>query len=223
MENKTVDLNNIQKEQIINKEINSTTEQEQNFNKEKRIDLYNLVKEYNKRSSTKTKKEFLKAIIKINPYINYGAKLVLAEGIIKTSCLKDGNVYIDSCKKYMLYIYTLLKQYTNIDISEKDLLLQYDLLDKFGLVEEILELIPEKEIVTFKTILDMKQSDLMTNKYGTYAFINDQIERVKTISPEVSKAFAPLIETLNKKIENLDENKIEKMLNKITMASKFIK
>lgn len=217
MDNKVVDLN---KEEMIKEETIAT---EQGQKKDNRINLYTLVKEYNKRSSTKMKTEFLKTVVKINPYVNYGAKLILADSIIKTSCLKDGNVYIDSCKKYLLYIYTLIKQYTNIDINEKDLLLQYDLLDQCGLIEEIIKLIPEKEIVTFKTILDMKQNDLITNKYGTHAFISDQIERVKTISPEITKAFTPLLETLTNKLENLDENKIEKMINKAMTIGKFIK
>ena len=187
---------------------------------EKRIDLYDLVENYKKRSSIKLKEEYLKSQVKVKPYLSYGVKMFLADQIVKQSCLKDGNVYVDSCKKYLLYIYTLIKYYTNIDISEKDLMLQYDLLDENELVEKILALIPEKELISFKTILDMKQDDLMTNKYGTYAFIEDQVERIRSITPEITKAFAPLIDVLSNKIETLDENKLEKMIGR---AMKYIK
>lgn len=222
--NKIVDFKEVNTEDKKVENINvdnaaSSTEKQE----EKRIDLYNLVKEYNKRSSIKLKKEFLKVVVKTKPYLNYGKKMFLADTIINTSCLKDGNVHIDSCKKYILYIYTLIKYYTNIDIKENQLLIQYDLLDEFGLVEEILELIPEKEIVTFKTILEMKQDDLMTNRYGTHAYITEQVERVRTVAPEINKAFAPFVETLTKKLETLDENKIENMLNKVMTMSKFVK
>lgn len=196
---------------------------ENNKTEEKRIDVYELVTNYNKRSSDKLKGEFLKAQVKVKSYLGYGTKMFLAEQIIKNSCFKGNNVHIDSCKKYLFYIYTLIKYYTNIDIKETNIMEQYDLLDENGLVEKILNLIPEKEMATFKTILDMKQDDLMTNKYGTYAFIEEQVSRIENVMPEMSKAFAPLLEVLSKKIETLDENKIEKMLNKLTMMSKFVK
>ena len=188
--------------------------------KENGITVDKLIDGYLKRTSIKMKEEYLKTVIKIKPYVNYGVKIFLSDTIIKTSCLKDGRVYIDSCKKYLLYIYALIDTYTNIEINQKDWLFQYDELDSLGLIEPILALISEKERATFKTILDMKLDDLMTNKYGTHAFIEEQVDRVATIAPELSKAFAPLIDKLSEKIETLDENKIEKMLNK---AIKFMK
>ena len=166
------------------------------------------------------KEEYLKTVIKVKPYIGYGIKIFLADTIIKTSCLKEGRVYIDSCKKYMLYIYALIDTYTNIEINQKEWMSQYDRLDSLGLIEPILALIPEKERSTFKTILDMKLDDLMTNRYGIYAYIDEQMDRAAKIAPEIGKAFGPLIEKLSKQIEALDENKIEKMINK---AIKFMK
>lgn len=207
-------INDIKEVQIDNIEGNKVNESTEN-----RIDLYKLVENYKKRSSTKLKEEFLKTQIKIVPYLGYGTKMFLVQNIINQSCLKDGNVHIDSCKKYILYIYTLIRFYTNIDFKEKDVLTQYDLLDSNDLIEKILVLIPEKERITFKTILDMKQDDLMTNKYRTHAFITEQVNRVTSVAPEISKAFAPLVEKLNEKLETLDENKIEKFLNK---AMKYV-
>lgn len=182
--------------------------------KENAITIDKLIDGYSKRTSIKMKEEYLKAVIKVKPYVSYGVKMVLADMVIKNSCLKDGRVHIDSCKKYILYIYALIDTYTNIEITEKQWLFEYDRLDSIGLIEPILALIPEKEVATFKTILDMKHNDLMTNRYGTYAFIEDQVNRIVSVTPEISKAFAPLIEKLNEKLETLDESKIEKMLNK---------
>lgn len=182
--------------------------------KENAITIDKLIDGYSKRTSIKMKEEYLKAVIKIKPYVGYGVKMVLADMVIKNSCLKNGRVHIDSCKKYILYIYALIDTYTNIEITEKQWLFEYDRLDSMGLIEPILALIPEKEVATFKTILDMKHNDLMTNRYGTYAFIEDQVNRIASVTPEISKAFAPLIEKLNEKLETLDESKIEKMLNK---------
>ena len=207
-----INKDNIKEEKVDEMNATETTDSTESKPKEKRIDLYKLVEEYKKRSSTKLKEEFLKAYIKIVPYQGYTTKLFLAQNIINISCMKDGKVHIDSCKKYIMYIYTMIKFYTNIDIQEKDLMVQYDLLDENGLVEKILALIPEKERVSFKTILDMKQDDLMTNKYGTHAFVEEQMDRIENISSKFSEAFAPVIDTLTEKVKTLDESKIEKML-----------
>lgn len=208
-----INKENIKEESKENKiDDTKTVDTNSTESKEKRIDLYKLVENYKKRSSTKLKEEFLKSQVKIVPYQNYTTKLFLAQNIINISCMKDGKVHIDSCKKYIMYIYTMIKFYTNIDIKEKDLMIQYDLLDKNDLIEKILALIPEKEKITFKTILDMKQDDLMTNKYGTHAFVEEQMDRIENISSKFSEAFAPVIETLTEKVKTLDENKIEKML-----------
>lgn len=204
--------NKEEEEKVDETKATDTTKSTESKSTVKRIDLYKLVENYKKRSSTKLKEEFLKSQVKIVPYQNYTTKLFLAQNIINTSCMKDGKVHIDSCKKYIMYFYTMIKFYTNIDIQEKDLMVQYDLLDENGLVEKILALIPEKEVTTMKTILDMKLNDLMTNKYGTHAFIEEQMDRIENISSKFSEAFAPVIETLTEKVKTLDENKIEKML-----------
>ena len=196
------------------------TKQTEEKHKENAITIDKLIDGYLKRTSIKMKEEYLKTVIKVKPYISYGVKIFLADTIIKTSCLKDGRVYIDSCKKYLLYIYTLIDTYTNIEINQKEWMFQYDRLDNLGLIEPILALISEKERATFKTILDMKLDDLMTNRYGIYAYIDEQIDRAAKIAPEIGKAFGPLIDKLNKQVETLDENKIEKMINK---AMKFVK
>lgn len=193
------------------KENNKTKESK---HKENGITIDKLIDGYLKRTSVKIREEYLKVVIKVKPYVGYGTKIFLADTIIKTSCLNDGQIYIDSCKKYLLYIYTLIDTYTNIELNQKDLMIQYDRLDSIGLIEPILALIPEKERATFKTILDMKQDDLMTNRYGVHAFIKEQMDRLTNVFSEFSKAFSPLVEKLNDKIETLDENKIEKILNK---------
>ena len=196
------------------------TKQTEEKHKENAITIDKLIDGYLKRTSIKMKEEYLKTVIKVKPYVSYGVKIFLADTIIKTSCLKDGRVYIDSCKKYLLYIYALIDTYTNIEINRKEWMFQYDRLDSLGLIEPILALISEKERATFKTILDMKLDDLMTNRYGIYAYIDEQIDRAAKIAPEIGKAFGPLIDKLNKQVETLDENKIEKMINK---AMKFVK
>lgn len=196
------------------------TEQSEPKHKENALLIDKLIENYLKRTSTKMKEEYLKTAIKVKPYIGYGTKVFLANTIINTTCLKNGRVYIDSCKKYLLYVFSLIDTYTNIEIDSKNWMFQYDRLDSLGLIEPILALIPEKEVITFKTILDMKLDDLMTNRYGVHAYIDEQMDRFNNIAPEIGKAFSPLMDKLSKQIETLDENKIEKMISKF---AKFVK
>ena len=196
------------------------TEQSEPKHKENALLIDKLIENYLKRTSTKMKEEYLKTAIKVKPYIGYGTKVFLANTIINTTCLKNGRVYIDSCKKYLLYVFSLIDTYTNIEIDSKNWMFQYDRLDSLGLIEPILALIPEKEVITFKTILDMKLDDLMTNRYGVHAYIDEQMNRFSAIAPEIDKAFSPLMDKLGKQIETLDENKIEKMISKF---AKFVK
>ena len=209
----------IQKSQELqeSKENNETKEQK---HKENGITIDKLIENYLKRTSTKMKEEYLKTAIKITPYIGYGTKVFLANTIINTTCLKDSRVHIDSCKKYLLYVFSLIDTYTNIEVDSKNWLFQYDRLDSLNLIEPILKLIPEKEVITFKTILDMKLDDLMTNRYGVHAYIDEQMDRFNNIASEIGKAFSPLIEKLEKQIKSLDENKIE---NIVSRFAKFIK
>lgn len=184
---------------------NSSTSKE-----EKRIDVYKLVETYNKRASTKLKEEFLKSQIKIKPYMNYVVKNYLADQIIEKCCMDKNSVKIDSCRRYILYVYTMLKYWTNLDIKETELLVQYDLLDQHDMIEKILNLIPEKEVVTFNTLLDLKQNDFMVNNYGISAILNNTLNK---IYPDISKALTSMLESMNDKINILDQEKFENMFN----------
>ena len=218
-----ININNeneeVKNEQLV-VETKTETEVQEQKHKENGITIDKLIDGYLKRTSTKMKEEYLKAVIKVKPYASYGVKIFLADTIIKTSCLKDGKVHNDNCKKYMLYLFALIDTYTNIEINQKEWTFEYDRLDSLGLIESILGLIPEKEIATFKTILDMKMDDLMTNRYGTHAFVEEQMDRLSAITSELNKAFAPLMDKLIEKIDTIDENKVEKMLSRV---SKLVK
>ena len=176
-----------------------------------RITITELIEGYNKRTSEKLKKDYLLSVIKVKNYIGYSTKTYLAEKIIENSCLKGANIQIDSCKKYIMYIHTLITYYTNIDFPIKDITFNYDLLEENGILENILEIIPEKEIATFKAILDMKLNDLMTNKYEIHSFIT---ELFTNSILKINTKLSPFVQKICSKIETLDEKKIEKAINK---------
>lgn len=186
--------------------------------KENGITVDDLIGNYLKRSSEKLRMEYLKAVIKPVKYVNYLTKCYLAEKIVNKTCLDgNGNVHIDSCRRYFLTTFMILDTWTNIEINSSNFADEYDRLDSVGLIEPIFELIPEKEREQFNLILKMKQDDLITNKYEIHGFITDQLT---TAYPEMKKLLEPVIEKLTDKIETLDEKKVAKMLEKVV---KFVK
>ena len=140
-----------------------------------RINIDVLVEEYNKRSSDKLKDEYLKSKVLIDNYVTYANKMLFADSILKNCYFNGDKIQINSCNKYLLYIYALLKYWTNIDINEKDLMNQYDLLDKNGLIEKLIGLIPEKEVASFSTILEMKENDILANKCNVNITMHNKI------------------------------------------------
>lgn len=157
--------------------------------------------------------KILKEKLEIKNYIPHGEKIIIADSIIKNSCLtENGEIKIDSCKRFILYIVAIIDSYTNIEIDMKHILDEYDLLNEKGLVEIIIKLLPEKELKDFTSTVQMKYDDFMINSYETHNYISKEIEKIASI---FSSACGGGLESLAKKIEQIDEKKLSKLLNKI--------
>lgn len=175
----------------------------------KRIEIEKLVDEYNKRSSEKLQDDYLKSKIKVIDYVDYSMKNFIAEKIINGSCFSNGIVNINSCNKYMLYIYALLKYWTNLDIKEDRLVFYYDLLNKNNMIEKILAIIPEKEITEFSTILEMKQDDLLLNECNTSILLN---KNIKNYLPRFMAAIEILLSSIGEVIGQVDVSKMKNII-----------
>ena len=94
------------------------------------------------------------------------------------------------------------------------------MLNESGLLDKIMQMIPEKEISEFKMICDMKKTDLIQNKYESHAFISDQIERFGTL---IGITLNPVLEKISEQIENMSEEDVEKFANKFEKLLKRVK
>lgn len=147
-----------------------------------------LVDDYKKIKTEALKKSYLEKTISINPYISYGVKHFLADKIIKNTSFVDDNdnekvkkFKINTPKRYVLSVYTIITCYTNIQMSEDNVISDFDLLNQYGLIDKIFSLIPETEIEEFKSIIDMAASDFITNYYEPKAFIERQLNELATL------------------------------------------
>ena len=171
------------------------------------------VEGYKKITGPQQKEAYLNKKLNITPYVGYIVKELQAKNIVKESSLDDkGNVSINSSKRYILYIYSLIKLYTNLDMEPADIINDYDLLESAGLLDEILKRIPEKEKGAFDVMVKMQYDDFMTNYYSIHGYLDNKLQ---TLYPHIGNAVTRLLDSSSEFLENLDMNKIEKLLKKL--------
>ena len=166
------------------------------------IDVRDFVNKYTKFSTTTAKESYLKTAVKFVDYINFEVVEVLCDQILANSYLdKNGNIKVDTCKKYIMYIYTIFNHYTNITVHSDKWMEEFNLLSKAGLVEAVCQLMPENLITTLDSILKMKSDDMMTNYYEPHAFISNQVLKYAPIIHGVIDKFLGGIEQIGKEVD----------------------
>ena len=170
---------------------------------DKNITVENLVKLYDNDKSA-DKKNFYSQL-KVEDYVSYAIKIEIARKIYETTCMRDGDIVMNSPMKYLLYCRSIVSLYTNIKFADNVdgaddeslglmMLTEFDALNSRGLFEKIFAKIPEKELVEFNTVLDMVSNDAMTNKYEPHAYFSDLINKLSNV-----------ISVIANNTENLDQ------------------
>ena len=164
-------------------------------------------KEYSNRID-KLKEDYLNDNLHINTYLPFLTKMTLADKLAKVTTLdKDtGNVNVKSDINYLLFCRMIVEQYTDLQVETEGFYEEYDLLNESGLLDKIMQMIPEKEINEFKMICDMKKSDLLQNKYENHAFISEQVTRFGELIGTILK---PALDKISEQLENLSDEDIE--------------
>lgn len=188
----------------------------------KKYTTNDFVKKYNSAKSDQTREALIKSVMNVE-YIPYERKITICEKIVEnTYYIKDLNetkkLHVNSPAQYMLRCLWLVKEYTNIEVNMRDSLEEFNLLNKNRLFDVIISCIPEGELKEFSMLLDMTANDTMTNEYESHAFISSQVERFSHLFVVTMQ---PLIERLNKIIENLDEKTIDELSGKLNLFNKI--
>lgn len=178
-----------------------------------KISVDDLIKGYDRLQSSQAKERYLKEKVKYTEYTNFEVACFYADRIIANSMFdKKGDIKVDSCQKYLQYIFALLSFYTNIDTHAEQWMLEFNKLRRYGLLEEIIKGIPETEVNTLDAVLEMKSNDAMTNYYNIQ---NWATKKLGDFYPFIAKGVNEVLESLSKNIENLDENKIRQILESL--------
>ena len=197
-EEKNVDVN-----QILN-----TDNKEDNLTSwgEKKVELDWLISKYNSFRSDEAKKVFLEKTVKTVIYTNFEVVCSYVDIIIAQSMFnKNGDILMDSCKKYLLYIYTLIAFYTNINVHANNWTKEFNSICRYGLLDKIIKLIPESEIATLDAVLEMKTGDANINYYNIQNWLT---KKLGDFYPYIAKSLDNFLNNSQGILENLDEDKI---------------
>lgn len=176
------------------------------------IEKYNIAK-----NNEKGLEIFLKEIVYLDKYVPYEKKIAICNRIIDTSYFNHefddvGNViktdfHMDSTVAYLLTCLHLIQEYTNIDIDFEKNIEQFNELNKYGLIDILLNTIPSKELKEFQMIFNMVKDDLITNEYEIHSFIKNQISKITSVFndliPYIIKNFDKY--SNNDEFENINE------------------
>lgn len=205
---KIVDVN-----QVL--DINNKNNKEDNLTSwgEKKIELDWLISKYNSFKSEEAKKVFLEKSVKTVEYTNFEVVCGYADIIIAQSMFnKNGDILVDSCKKYLLYLYTLIAFYTNINVHANSWTKEFNSICRYGLLDKIIKAIPESEVATLDAVLEMKVGDANINYYNIQNWLT---KKLGDFYPYIAKSLDSLLGTLEQSLTNLDEDKITQMLKDI--------
>lgn len=176
------------------------------------ITVKEFVKALTNRSSDDARRIYLEGALAVKDYERYEVICTICDQIIASSYFTvDGQFKVDSCKKYLMYISALLNTYTNIRFDESDALGDFNLLQRYGLVDVIISYIPESQMAVFDSVLNMKSNDLMTNYYEPHAFVREQVVKFAPLIHKWIESFLGATENL---VKDIDIEKVKKAIGK---------
>ena len=176
------------------------------------ITVKEFVKALTNRSSDDARRIYLEGALAVKDYERYEVICTICDQIIASSYFTaDGQFKVDSCKKYLMYVSALLNTYTNIRFDESDALGDFNLLQRYGLVDVIISYIPESQMAVFDSVLNMKSNDLMTNYYEPHAFVREQVVKFAPLIHKWIESFLGATENL---VKDIDIEKVKKAIGK---------
>lgn len=145
--------------------------------------------------------KYLKDNLKVVDYIPVSQKIAIAKSIVNTAMRDErGELRLNSPSAYILYTMVKIDTWTNIKIEfdNKDYPFdkQYDDLDRLGLIEKIIDLLPKKDSAEFDSIYGMVLSDVQNNEMST-KYLFEKV--VANFGTHFGEMVAPVINALAEK------------------------
>lgn len=129
------------------------------------------ITKYNKAND---KDKFLEDCI-VNQYIPYSEKVADCVAIINATTETDGVFKANTPAQFMLFMVQMISRYTEIE-KEENILGLFEQLDEINLINAIVSKIPERELASYNTILDMVRDDYMENNRSLISFVETKVK-----------------------------------------------
>lgn len=193
-------------------------------NQEKKITLDEIYNEINKRTSDAVKKTYLNKVIKVKSHVSYVQREVIAKQIIDTAHfsipvdtditkLTDEELNnlpkiptINHSAQYVLSALMLVDLYTNVEIDFKQGAFQYDKLVETGVINYVLDNIPESEINEFKMLIDYKYEEYYQRYFSIKSYIDSKLKNFESI-------ISILTDTITTSLDKIDKDEVKEVIN----------
>ena len=206
-----------------------------------KITIKDFCTQYNSRVS-QLQEAYIKDNLVITPYVPFIKKDALADKLVDISTYvfedyvkedktigrrKTDKIRVNSTVQYLLFCRLVIENYTNLTVETEGFFEEYDALKQCGLLDKLMvstetkpSLIPMDEIAELRSLVSMKQGDIMQNYVNPSSYIANQVERISTI---LSVTLKPILDKIATSIENMDGKDIEKFGNKLEKMIKRVK
>ena len=172
-----------------------------------KINVMEFVDGYNKCSTVKTRESYLKKL-NVKDYVDYEVKIALATKIVNASSFDQERptvVRVNAPMRYVLFVYTVLSYYTDLDMHSDKMFAEFNALNKCGLIDEIFKIIPEREVSEFNSVVAMTYEDFLSNYREPHSFIANQIDKLGYLFQYIPQETLDIIaETASKFLNGTD-------------------
>ena len=141
-------------------------------------------------SKAQNKEEYVKKHI-VNEYISYTQKVTICRSIADYTSHKEvlgKKVYsIDSSMRYMLFVFSIIEQYTDIELGQNDERIKaFDLIEKYNVMYFITTCMGD-EYKRLDTVLKMQVDDIYSNERDLPSFLENKMEALSLVMERVDK------------------------------------
>lgn len=140
------------------------------------MDIGKFVDEYSKLKDESARERLMSKHI-TTTYLPYAKKIGEAQKILDMSCYdpNDQSFLINTPIRYMLFVMSVVRNYTDLEFSNENGIEQFDLIERYGVIETIIKLIRD-DYEKFDVVLKMILDDLMINERSTTSFIEKKVK-----------------------------------------------
>ena len=186
------------------------------------------VNKYNSFSTESLRDNFLKNNLKIKDYVSFLMKNTLAQKIVDVSTYmyedyikEDGTkgrrrtntIHVNSTVQYVLFCRVIIENYTNLEVETEGFFEEYDALKSCGLLDKLMgsddSILPMNDIAELRTVIDMKQKDVLYNECEIHNYISKQIGRFSDLA---NATLTPLVDVVSKKLDEISKEDLDKVV-----------